>query len=385
MALQRLGVVEEKASSSPLVADSFTQPGTPKHSVGADAEDDDLLYGSALFHRLPDWMASTDLDEEDEEDAPYGGKLAEWMVGSNYDAETTSLASDMLAELSSGSDDESRSSAKSPCDTAGALSPVATLACQPCTMSGEATFAEQEEQGLVDLDPEEGHRRGAELMQLLMQKPGAATDSGPRSVAGASAAGAQPGLSPACLSEARGSAKLSQPPQAALGLPGCHWALPPAEPMSSACLSVCGEAQTAYAAAVSEAATRAFGSSAVDVASSASGGFVIWLRGWPAAELQNNERAVLAALNQALCPLLGPDVVGVEPRTATATGARLSGVASAVAGTRLTIWHLRGEAEYAQNYCWQYVRQGICPRGGYCRWLHAVPPSYPIDIEVAAA
>jgi len=362
----------------------------------------DLLYGLDAFRKLPEWMTSPDdSEDDDDEDVPYGHKFGKLLAGAYDDGETTSPPSEPLAELSSGSDDELASGAKSPAESAttapGAKSPAELPATAQISgnstrssdrrefwrsdVASSATAEEEDDDGLVDLDPEEGRRRGAILLALLNEKP-------------SSAAAEEIPSPPPGAPRPSGSLKAAaQPVQIQLsGWASTGGAAGASGSVASAPASCAGKAAThaAYASIVCEAACRAFGSGAVDVASSASGGFVVWLCGWAGAELQQSgHQAVLDMLSQALWPYLGQDIMGVEQRTtasaAGSSGARLSGVASAVAGTRLTLWCLAEEAQLEQSFCWQYVRSGVCPRGALCRWRHSMPPTYPIDIEVAAA
>uniref|UniRef100_A0A7S4QY33 C3H1-type domain-containing protein n=1 Tax=Alexandrium monilatum TaxID=311494 RepID=A0A7S4QY33_9DINO len=398
--------------AAPFIADD-AQPslltGEPRHLQPSQDDSsethsgvDDLLYGPGVFQKLPEWMTGAGDSEEEEEEsgdddfAPYGRKL-DWLVaGVCDDGDTTTPPSEPQAELSSGSDDESGSGAKSP-SVSPVKPPTAGTSCRLDLQEGArpaSSSSAEVDGGLVDLDPEEGRRRGAILMALLAEKP----DGSPASDA--------PSSPPAVPRTTRPEAA-SRPVQLQLsswtqGTARGHIAqggntvspavVAAAAATAQAAAAACyGRAAThaLYTSLVLEAACRAFGSGAVDVASSASGGFVVWLCGWAAVELQRSHQAVLETLSQALRPYLSQDIVAVEQRTAASaagsSGARLSGVASAVASTRLTLWCLSEEAKYEQSFCWQYVRNGVCPRGALCRWHHAMPPTYPIDIEVAAA
>eukprot|EP00408_Alexandrium_pacificum_P069124 CAMPEP_0171161832 /NCGR_PEP_ID=MMETSP0790-20130122/4276_1 /TAXON_ID=2925 /ORGANISM="Alexandrium catenella, Strain OF101" /LENGTH=378 /DNA_ID=CAMNT_0011626409 /DNA_START=100 /DNA_END=1236 /DNA_ORIENTATION=+ len=338
---------------------------------------DDLLYGSGVFQKLPEWMTSSnsDCEDDDGDELPYGQKLNELLAGVVDDDVTTTPPSERLAELSSASDDEAGSGTRSPSEPRAPTREsgrICSLDWPEMRRPSDCGSMEsmEEDDGLVDLDPEEGRRRGAVLLALIAEKPDCSSadeaahqrsQNGHQLLASWPQSHAKAGV----LASFCGSSS-SSPTAACAGKAATH---------------------ALYAGIVCEAACRAFGSGAVDVANSASGGFVVWLCGWPAAELQRSHQAVLEMLSQALWPYLGQDIVGVEQRTAAsaASGARLSGVASAVASTRLTLWCLAEEAKYEQSFCWQYVRSGVCPRGALCRWRHAMPPTYPIDIEVAAA
>lgn len=368
--------------------------------AGAGAGAEDLLYGPGVFHKLPEWMTSADADSEDEDDeVPYGQKLNQLLAGVMDDGATTTPPSEPLAELSSSaSDDEAGSGTKSPSSEPVAAASSGGRSCSltwPEAMRLEGCGLTEENNGLVDLDPEEGRRRGAVLLALLAEKPSGSSSE-------ASAREDSPAPLPGAPWRGMDKAAAQQIPPGQQQL-GCCWSQGGAKGgLSLLGSSSAGSSPTAaaactgkvathalYANVVCEAACRAFGSGAVDVASSASGGFVIWLCGWPALELQRSHQAVLDTLSQALWPYLGQDIMGVEQRTAASaagsSGARLSGVASAVASTRLTLWCLAEEAKYEQSFCWQYVRSGVCPRGALCRWRHTMPQTYPIDIEVAAA
>lgn len=364
-----------------LVHESVAHLLGPLRELGFEDDNDDLLYGPAVYQKLPAWMRGA--EEEDQCHAPARRKLAE--VGANDDGETTSPPSDLLAELSSGSDDEPQlrerraaMAAAAASSNGGAGRSFCRWAAPPfgdfdCLGTAAASGADPSD-CLVDLDPEEGRRRGAEILALLMERPSAAEAS-----MGASSVplgvGAPPALPPPGQPRVRGW----QPPLSTAPLGDGENSSEPQSSLSCNAPPAGGSAQTIFAA-LCEAACRAFGVGTADVVSSASGGFVVWLCGWPAAELQRSQQAVLEAFGQALWPLLGQDVVGVEQQRGAA---RPGGLTS---GPRLTVWCLCEEArKYEQSFCWQFVRHGMCPRGSLCRWLHTMPPSYPIDIEVAAS
>jgi len=172
--------------------------------------------------------------------------------------------------------------------------------------------------------------------------------------------------------------------------------------------------------AVCEAARRAFGPGAAEVSQTANGGYAVWLyrhSGYSADDAQSQQVA-LEALGRSLWPMLQSQGAYMEWRSTPsaadegasdhlmhsgllglhsaggATGGgglassglhsmpSLGGTAGAGGPSRLTIWCLVEEGEYAEQLCWDFVRRGACPRGSRCQWMHAPPPTYPIDVEV---
>mmetsp|Transcript_26195 Transcript_26195/g.55508 ORF Transcript_26195/g.55508 Transcript_26195/m.55508 type:complete len:363 (-) Transcript_26195:104-1192(-) len=302
------------------------------------------------------------------------------------DGDTRSPSSgDGPADLSSGggSDDETRGG--SSFFTSAWRSQVPEVPALPASLlAGLDDNGNEEGDGLIDLDPDEGRRRGGELLSMLFEKPAEA--------------------SPALSRRDKGCVPPSiPPPPPPRPMQQQEWQLRQEDQQHHAWVQqggrqseevACSEAElvawgaclhTQHAEAICKAAQGAFGADFRDVASSAGGGFVVWLTGPSAAQIQRGHEAVLNTLGAALWPQMGQEILGMEQREADSSAAsRLSGVASAVASSRLTVWCIGCDLECARDLCWDYARQGICPRSGRCRWLHVVPPSYPVNIEVAS-
>lgn len=126
-------------------------------------------------------------------------------------------------------------------------------------------------------------------------------------------------------------------------------------------------------AAVNEAARQSFGQELADVRDGPSGGFIVWLSG-PRAKEVRADQAVLALFERQLWRKLGNEIMKFDRRNAA-----FDAVGST--STLLTMWLLQDGAD-TQDLCWEFARRGDCPRGTRCRWLHASPPTRPVDIEV---
>mmetsp|Transcript_45124 Transcript_45124/g.81475 ORF Transcript_45124/g.81475 Transcript_45124/m.81475 type:complete len:294 (+) Transcript_45124:87-968(+) len=198
-----------------------------------------------------------------------------------------------------------------------------------------ALRAPEEETCVVDIDPEEGRRRGAELMGMLMleeQPPSHARAFG-KPVATSLDASA-PVFVPSWSAE-------RQP------------------------------AVDVHSATIIKAAHDAFGADLSEVEGDAEDGFTVRLSiSGDGSRWEPNK--ALSRLTRCLWPLLGPDTVGLVP-TVIPRRAWLS----------LHIMPLP-EMERMRAYCcWDFGRYGMCPRGKKCRWPHTQAKLKIIDIEVS--
>lgn len=227
------------------------------------------------------------------------------------------------------------------------------------------------EEGLVDLDPVEGQRRGTEIMAILQAvqaKSLPPTDDRKKH--------ANREQVEECGSS---SNYTSWPPlMASCGDDEVHaWPRTAALDQSCASRDLCLAAsqswpikcdlwRNALFAAIHDAATRVYGSDFLGVLSTASGGFAVRLRdGWE----QWNAWALIDDLSSALCPLLGPQVVSIG-----------SSVASSRA--QLILELLCEDADGQSKYCWSFIKYGMCSRGDRCRWKHTPQPTCRVCIEI---
>uniref|UniRef100_A0A7S4S5J0 C3H1-type domain-containing protein n=1 Tax=Alexandrium monilatum TaxID=311494 RepID=A0A7S4S5J0_9DINO len=327
-------------------------------------------------------------EEEDEDDLPYGKgafeKFAGWPeIASDGESETTHAASENhLADISSGSDDELRGPA--------ALRIMRPASASALGFCGFGSVQEESGVGLVDLHPAEGRRRGDELLSLLLVRPTLpdvqkaapppppkqppppphAPPPPPPRPAGTGPSGVATPAGPPLLAAWASEREALRRSSADLRLALC-----------SAAPSVVPEVSTAtagsqHAAAVSEAASRAFGADLAEVVRGPSG-YALLLRGREGAALRRGGREQLDTLGCALWPLLVPDVVGMQSEMEAEAGQVSS-------GSRLTVWCLAAGEGNTRSLCWDFARCGACPRGGRCRWLHAEHPTYNFTIELVA-
>lgn len=299
--------------------------------------------------------AGFDSAEEDDDDIPYGrGTLWKFPepTDSTFDGDSETNA--LSGESSGSSDDEGRH---------GAPFKFADSAL--------ADAGDPEATGLVDLDPAEGRRRGDVLLSMLAEKP--AEDAAP-----------QPAKTPL-----RSLARNSVPFDGTGAAAHASWALGQHQTASAASCSTglyqpastafcstgpgaCMVTRTLRAATVWEAASRAFGCELAGVEATQTG-FAVWLT-----QRRHDQEALVDALTCALWPLVSLDVIGMERQvSSTGPGTRPCGRSG------LTVWCL-SEAAGQQGFCWDFARRGCCPRSFRCRWLHAVPPSHAVRIELVS-
>jgi len=273
-----------------------------------------------------------------------------------------------------------------------------------------------EEDHLIDLDPAEGKRRGGELMSMLFEKPGGGPPDAALPITRSTCGLLPPRGPPAHVGQAWGSSIVPSLPVAFAGsirgaAAGVAFA-PPAGSSEQRCSRGDGPVGVRQpvisTAAVCEAARRAFGPDAVNVTRTPSGGFGIELLGAGAAvaaaaaagrieERRMAHQLTLDALGRALWPLLGQEAVGMEWRSGLGASTSAEEASQSVSGSghdiqgcsmsagsslRLTIWCLSEDDDYTEDLCWDFARRGACPRGGRCQWLHVLPHTYPVDLEV---
>jgi hypothetical protein len=199
------------------------------------------------------------------------------------------------------------------------------------------------EEDLVDIDPSEGRRRGEQLMSMLNLGP-------PKSDFGSKSKGSNP--------RSRLTAKAAPfQPSACVTAPALE--------ESSRSVKGFGSPEThSYLPIISEVAKELFKEDLDCVEGDARDGFVVRVRG----EGGNKDpHTVLDSLSASLWPLLGCEVVGFEPHVIPRR-------------TWLTLHCLRQDF---QSVCWDFHKTGLCRRGGLCRWSHALPEKYTVDVEIA--
>lgn len=196
-----------------------------------------------------------------------------------------------------------------------------------------------QEENLVDIDPLEGRRRGEQLMSMLNLKPSEVVESNQRSRLTAAAAPFQPSACMPCQPTTEQSSRVVS----GFGGPGIPLYLP----------------------IISEAARRLFQGDLEGVEGDVRDGFVVRVGGeWG----KKDVKAVLDSLSIALWPLLGGDVVGVEPH---------------VIPRRAWLTLHCMQAHDLQSICWDFYKTGQCRRAGQCRWRHIMPETYAIDVEIS--
>lgn len=285
------------------------------------------------------------------------------------DGESTGPASDdfdgscQIASSSSDEDTErkagqSKSLQRSSCDNGAAKKPSAPMEFLPV-------------EGLVDIDSGEGRRRGDELWALLMpqaheEAPKAPAAAAPSSILSVNAPEFTP---PNPASVPTPQLRQTRPPQQqatsnsqwAAVWEGCGtggWSSNDPEPAPANV--------SRHAAEVQQSAKDAFGAMLKEVVV-ASDGYLILLH---ESLRQYEDVPVLAILSRALWPLLGKEVVGLEPSPAPAGQPRLA-------------LQVRGDgSEQDSECCWQFATTGECPRGSRCRWEHRHLGIYTTYIDV---
>lgn len=324
----------------------------PTHSMETS------LYGSeTMCHHLPEWMVSQLVD----------------------DGRTTDTGS---------SDDD---------DVAVAPSSSCTVSDGPDNYLGSGATTPAEAQPLVELDVKEGKRRGGELLAMLKEEPA----SLPTHQLGLSGVEDSTFCHWTCADADRSRATVARQHDShnhgmswmGGGYSGCTGIADTSLTLSEVYYEGpyveedAGEAMQAAtnAAAIREAARRAFGAGVADITRCCSHdgnrGYTVQLRGGCASELRRDARVVLDAFARTLWPLLDREIVALEHYV---DGVRVNGGGTGLSvpcwpmTTRLTMRELidTGDA------CWDFSRRGICPRGARCRWKHVPMQTRATDIEV---
>jgi len=341
----------------------------------------DHSCASDTYYHLPQWMACVDDDE------------------------TIDPVSDEAPDLTSSGSEDEQPSAGWPLSAHGPIKAPTTTVCglnmQQAIHPPDDVVPSEET--LVDLDPEEGRRRGDQLLSMLGIAPDRDADG--RSRIGEPRAGD--------VDVARTNAFLAglstESPQGFQRLPPGYWAPPIVEderswqcgsgvvaPMGRTMagvtlghnrervyqtevwqpqasvqpdsgVSCC--ARATHATAVHEAACRAFGARLRGVVDGTDGAFVVRVCVDLAAEAVGE--GALDDLDRALWPLLGREVIGLD--RSPSDGGR---------PPRLLMWCLCGSHLQAGEFCWDFARRSACTRGRRCRWPHVVPCSLLTEIEV---
>jgi len=292
--------------------------------------------------------------------------LPEWMV--------TQLVDDSRTTDTGDSDDDAAVAASSNC----------TVSDGSDIYSGSGDTTPAEAQAFVELDAKEGKRRGGELLAMLKEEPCLpAHQLGHSGVQDSTSCGrisADADRSRATVAQQHGSHNhgmswmaggylgCSGSAENALAVSEVYYEGPYVEEDASQAMQA-----AANAAAIREAARRAFGAGVADITGCCSHegtrGYTVQLRGGCASELRRDARVVLDAFARALWPLLDREIVALEHYV---DGIRVNGGSTGASvpcwpiTTRLTMRHLIGTSDA----CWDFSRRGVCPRGVQCRWKH---------------
>jgi hypothetical protein len=227
-----------------------------------------------------------------------------------------------------------------------------------------STREELPEEGLVDIDPEEGKKRGGELMAMLMTSD-AAQELPRKSVPARST---EPSLSDASWPAPprpshSASARRAYPHQANRPQWAASWESG-WESMSTGAAFSSNLETSRHVVAIQHAAHEAFGALLKEVKMSASGVYTVSLH---SGMRQYDEVPVLSILSRALWPLLGREVNTLEPIVD-------------LDGQQRLIMRMHGEID--GQSCWEFATTGTCPRGSRCRWEHAAVAVHHAYIEV---
>lgn len=216
---------------------------------------------------------------------------------------------------------------------------------------------------LVDIDAEEGSRRGKEILAMLQEHRDLPAES-PVEPPQPSAVPHPPNIvegqwSRQAKSRAMKMRSMPLSRAADLFVPVAASAAPQPEAANDA-------ESTMWTQAVWEAATLAFGEIVQDVEGSVQDGFSVRLVATgegrdPAKELE--------LLGQALWHQVGKDVWRIQPTVIPRRA-------------WLTMDICRRPTCSVEAQCWEFVEHGVCPRGQLCRWQHPVPITYTFDVEL---
>lgn len=323
-------------------------------------------------------------------------------------------ASDRLSQLSSGCSDEEPS--KGTCGRQGASLQIGGSGPHLSKPQSDNSISDDrwkvpewqerdESKALVDIDPDEGKKRGCELLSML---------SGPGKAPATPLPGAPTANRPAERSPTAKTISLEGFTMPSSTFPQCNdfnyqdyyrgqetnyfdgsvhspqggtqgwiddWSMVPHYLRQAA---ACGlDYQTLHAEFTSllyDAARCAFGpgcTASIQLLADGTG-LEVFVQGYVAAEIQNGrEEALLDSLSSILWPKLGVEYVGMDKRL------ERSDVYPPQARCRLTLWRSCDSHEADSQRCWDYVKQGLCSRGECCRWQHSIPPTYSLDIKVS--
>lgn len=262
------------------------------------------------------------------------------------DGETTDPASDDLdgsCQIASSSSDEDSELQGSSLDHAASGQPSAPRQLLP-------------EEGLIDIDPEEGRKRGDELFAMLMPQEAhenlsAATAQSTVSTLSAHAPAFTPPKSVPSAQTSHLPAQQRQPRQQAHS--ECWAAVWEGCGTAGWSSDGSGSSLGVHAEAVQQAAEDVFGSFLKEVVV-ANDGFLILL--YESFRQYEEVMPVTAMLSRTLWPLLGREVVALDPSVAPAGHQRLA----------LRMY------EKDSQCCWEFASTGNCPRGSRCRWEHDI-------------
>eukprot|EP00441_Pelagodinium_beii_P021978 CAMPEP_0197667678 /NCGR_PEP_ID=MMETSP1338-20131121/67120_1 /TAXON_ID=43686 ORGANISM="Pelagodinium beii, Strain RCC1491" /NCGR_SAMPLE_ID=MMETSP1338 /ASSEMBLY_ACC=CAM_ASM_000754 /LENGTH=356 /DNA_ID=CAMNT_0043246971 /DNA_START=9 /DNA_END=1076 /DNA_ORIENTATION=- len=248
------------------------------------------------------------------------------------DSETTEAgASDRLSQLSSGYSDEEPHGGPRGASfrTKASPKPPARPSLDDALSSGTRDFFEwqdeqpEEEKNLVDLEPEEGRRRGGELMTLLfdspLQKPKASQPLPGSQPAPARALAGQKAAQPQQLMQRENAVCNERHLTGSVteAYVAGQWDAPLAHEVAHDHNSYHSRITAELVPALYEASHVAFGpGQTANVAFLPDGtGYEVWVQGFPAQELERgNGEAVLDELSNALWPTLGNEFLGMVKR-----------------------------------------------------------------------
>jgi hypothetical protein len=294
-------------------------------------------------------VASSSSDEDSERQAPWAlGNTDHWKTFEHHGQRSSSQLQDRLSQ--------------------------AHLPLQACSHEDgdhhpSAPRRQLPEEGLIDVDPEEGRKQGGELLAMLFAPQEAPEATSNEASRWGLSADAPEFLPPKSTSTAM------QPPQSrqqqtgwAAEWGGCGaagWSSENSGAQSQQTQQIM-DSSSRQAAAVQQAAHEAFGSVLKEVVV-ANDGYCIFLH---EGCINIKEVPVLSILSRALWPLLGREVVALEPSAAPAGQPRLA-----------LKTHGDGSDKDSQC-CWEFITTGACPRGSRCRWEHECPATTTTYIDV---
>jgi len=217
-------------------------------------------------------------------------------------------------------------------------------------------------EGLIDVDPEEGRKRGDELMSMLFMPQEDFADTSPLPTLSADALPFSP-PKPAAAAQPQPKKPQSQESWATewAGSGTSGWSSYSSKPASA---TVSESAR--HPSAVQQAAQDAFGPLLKEVVV-ANDGYLVLLHD---SFKQYDDVPVLAILGRALWPLLGREVTALEPCLGPA------------GQHRLALKMQDDSSELESKLCWEFATTGACPRGSRCRWEHEAFPTRTTFIDV---